>query len=465
MSDLKAKRYAALNTAGQASIANLAYTTPDYPAMKVQTAALDFTPQKINITNAVGTVGSSDFATNGQLTNYLGYALNDEAIVGDFVVSSRSFNVNEWLSDGPTTATDSVHKSVVIIPKNIQLTLHPTVQNVLYDKMKMNNLGGTLVVQGGTIKMNNVVFGALGGQFVTNGSYDSRDVARPQFDFGLDLTKIDIGEAYQHLAIVRALTPIAEYLIGQVSSKIKVKGLLQQDMMPNINTLTGDGLIKVIEGAFKDNNAMLDQVASYTKISDIKKLRLKDVLMNVSVEDGKLTVAPYQIVYQDYKMAVSGKTGLDGSVDFKLAFDVPSGKVGAGFAQTFMGWTGKPLANAERVQFDLGMTGTYKTPKLAFNGSSTAKNLKETVVTEVKDQADKLKQEAEDRLNTEKERLRKEAEARIKAAQDSLNTVVEAKKREAETRAKDYVKEQKKKLLDKIFGPKKAVADSAEKQE
>ncbi len=464
MSDLKAKRYAALNTVGQASIANLEYVTPDYPAMKVQTAELDFTPQKINVTNAVGTVGSSDFATKGQFTNYLGYILNDEAIVGDFTVSSRSFNVNEWLTDSPTAATDSIHKSVVVVPKNIQLTLHPTVQSVLYDKMKMKNLGGTLTVQDGTIKMNNVVFGALGGQFITNGSYDSRDLARPQFDFGLDLTKIDIGEAYQHLAIVRALTPIAAYLIGQVSSKIRVKGLLQQDMLPNINTLTGDGLIKVIEGAFKDNNAMLDQVADYTKISDIKRLRLKDVLMNVSVEDGKLTVAPYEIIYQDYKMAVSGKTGLNGSVDFKLAFDVPSGKVGAGFSQAFAGWTGKALTNTERVKFDLSMTGTYQTPKLAFNGSSTAKNLKETVVTEAKQQVQVLTQAAEDRISIEKERLRKEAEARIKAAQDSLNAVIEAKKREAESRAKDFVKEQKKKLLDKIFGPKKPVTDSTEKQ-
>ncbi|TAF28361.1 MAG: hypothetical protein EAZ70_05750 [Runella slithyformis] len=456
LSDVKAQRYANLNTTGQASIANLEYTTPAYPVVKIQAANLQFTPRQINFANANGTVGSSDFAGKGQLSNYLGYALNNETIEGDFTVASRSFNVNEWMSDSPT-ATDSTHKTVVEIPKDVRLTLHPTVGEARYDQMKMRNLAGVLLVENGTIKINNVAFNALGGQFLTNGTYDSRDLAHPKFDFGLDLTKIDLGQAYQHLRIVRALVPIVEYLIGQVSSKIRINGLLQQDMLPDLNSLTGDGLVKVIQAVFKENNVLMNKMASYSKIDELKKLQLKDALMNVSVKDGKLNVAPFSFNYQDYKLTVSGQNGLNGAVDFKLGFDVPTQKVGTSLGQAFSGWTGKSLTNTDlsRVQFDLGLAGTYANPTFSFKGSNTAKNLKESVVAEVKQQTDALKQQAEERVVAEKERLRQEAETRIKAAQDSINSLVEAKKREAETRVKANIKEQRKRFLDKLIPTQK----------
>lgn len=467
-SDVKARRYANLPTSGTAVLRNVVYETPDYPQVRITDAALRFSPQRLDVPEAIGFVGSSDVDVTGFLTNYLGYFLGEnQKLGGTLSLVSQKFNVNEWLSDDGKAADTTAHLTAVKVPENLTLTLNTAIGEARYDRMPLRNLTGSVTVANGAVKLEKLNFLALGGQFQTSGTYDTRDITKPKFDFALNLANVQIAEAYQHLTVVKVLLPLAQYVLGNVSSQFKLSGLLGQDMLPQVNTLDGAGVIRVIQAAVRDN-PVLEKLIQSTKLSDLQALRLKNVLMKTEIIDGKVQFQPFDVVFDPYKLTISGSNGFDGAVDYNLKFDVPSGAVGQAFQQTFASWTGKLPINVDRVKFDLALGGTFKNPQIRFNGSSTAKNLKETITAGVKekveevkkDAVDRLRREAEERIRVGQERARQEAEARSKSFQDSLNAVLNARRREAENRAKDFLNEQKSRLFEGLARPKPAPSDS-----
>ena len=492
MSDVKAKHYSNLPTSGKAQVQGIEFTSKEYPqGIKVTAANMTFTPQNINVSDSKGYLGTSDFTGNGMFSNYMGYALNNEPLKGNLNVKSVKFNVNEWMTDAPKTAnsnnTSSINSNlkVVEIPKNMDLIINSEIVNALYDKMELKNIKGLLTVGNGAVKMQNVAFQSLGGNFITNGTYNSSDLAHPKFDFALNLENVEIARAYQHLNIVKYLMPIAQYLIGGANSKFKIDGELGQDMMPKFNTISGDGFMKVLKGEVSQDNPLVQKLIETTKLVKLKNTKLDNLLMQFEIKDGTFGVKPFDIKFDDYKITASGRHGLTGSMDYALVLDVPAGKTGEAFSNIFQKWTGKTLQGSDRVKFDLVLGGTVKSPIFGFKGSSTANSIKDAVVSEAKvqvdavktkalEEADRLKKEAETKIQVEKDKLMSQAnakkaeiEAKIQKEKDALEAktklTVDSIKKVANERAKKILEEQKKNVLDGLFKKKPVQSDSSNK--
>jgi hypothetical protein len=495
ISDVKAKRYSNLPTSGKANVKSIEFTSKDYPqGIKVTSANMTFSPQSINVSDSKGYLGTSDFTGNGTFSNYIGYVLNNESLKGKLNVKSNKFNVNEWIApsapDGGTFSSSFVGTSkskvppsgaegAVSIPKNMDLVINSEIANAMYDKMELKNIKGLLTVGNGAVKMQNVAFNSLGGNFITNGTYNSSDLAHPKFDFALNLENVEIAQAYQHLNIVKYLMPVAQYLIGGINSKFKIDGELGQDMMPKINTISGDGLMKILNGEISEDNPLVQKLVEATKLTKLKDTKLNNLLMQFEIKDGTFGVKPFDIKFDDYKITASGRHGLTGSMDYALILDVPAGKTGEAFSNIFQKWTGKSLQGSDRVKFDLALGGNLKNPIFGFKGSSTANSIKDAVISEAKSQidaaktkaleeADRLKKEAEARIQVEKDKLmsqanakKAEVEAKIQKEREALEAQVkrttDSIKKAASDRAKKLLEEQKKSVLDGLFKKNKPV--------
>ncbi|MEA5425818.1 AsmA-like C-terminal region-containing protein [Arcicella lustrica] len=454
MSDVKAKRYASLPTSGKATMQNFEFVSKEYPqGVKVTSADMTFTPTAIKVTNAKGFLGTSDFVADGTFTNYMDYALNNGTVKGKMNVKSNKFNVNEWMTDSPKTTTaggTTQPLQVVEIPKNIELVMDSDIGEALYSQMKMQNIKGALVVGNGAVKMQNVAFQSLGGKFTTSGTYNTSNLAHPLFDFALNLENIEIAQAYQHLNIVKSLMPVAQYLIGNVTSKLQIGGELGQDMMPKINSLTGDGLMKILQATISESNPLVQKLVETTKIAKLKDTKLSNLLMQFEIKDGTFGVKPFDIKFEDYKITASGRHGLTGSMDYNLLLDVPSGKIGEAFGNVFQKWTGKNLQGTDRVKFDLQLGGTLKNPAFGFKGSSTANSLKDVAKATLQAQIDEGKNKVLDQLNIKKDALpaqildKDAMEAKAKATADSI-------KKAAADKAKKLLESQKKSVINGLF--------------
>ena len=313
--------------------------------------------------------------------------------------------------------------------------------------------------------MDALAFNTLGGSFVTNGTYDPRDVKHPLFDFDLNIANLAIPAAFQTFNSVQAMMPLAQYMNGSVSTNFKIGGELTPNMMPNLKTLSGGGLLKIAEAMIKDS-PVLQKLIATTKLNGLDPMQLKDLLLQAEVKDGKINYRPFDFNVKDYKFTLAGGNFLDGSLDYKLTVNAPSGALGNAANQALASFTGGKALIGDRITIPISVGGTFKAPKFVPLGASTTGSVKEAVTANVKAGVENLKAEAEARarakadslravgeakLRAESDRVKAEAETRLKAEQEKL----EARRRAVEDSARKRLQAEKKKLLNKFGFPAK----------
>ncbi|MEM6841705.1 MAG: AsmA-like C-terminal region-containing protein [Bacteroidota bacterium] len=472
LSDVEAERYAQLQTSGSATIADFRYEAEDFPqGFSIESAEASFNPERITLASFAGNAGRSDMRMNGYLANYLGYALaENETLRGQLDFKSGKLDVNEWMTDEATEVpedTTAVPMEVVEVPKNLDLVFNSSVAEVLYDNMTLQNMDGRITVRNGVIRMDNLDFSSLGGQFAMSGTYDTRELQRPAFDFDLNIQDLAISSAYATFNTVQTLAPIAEKMDGDFSTRFKIAGLLGSDMSPLMNTLDGKGIIQIADAAVQDSK-LVGAVTTLTKLSNTKSVSLKDVDIRAEVRSGRVYVEPFDVNVGNFKTVIAGSNGIDGSIDYLMKMNVPAGTVGTAVNSAIAKFTGNNETIASNIILNLKVTGNYDDPKVRLAGTEAGGSGKSSVQAaakaKVEDQAQELKKEiaqqkkeAEAEVRRKAEQAKKEAEqARLRAEQRAKEEATEAKQK-AEEEAKEVteeVKEEAKKKLKKIFPPR-----------
>lgn len=349
---------------GTLSIQNLVYKTAGMPALGLKSAEATFDPKKIDLKNLEGTVGKSDYKVTGQVSNYLGYAMNQETITGQMTATSNLLDLNEFMSNSSTTSSrDTTSFSVIPIPKNIDFVFKAKAGTVKMMDYTMTQAAGDIVLRNGIANLSGLHFNMLGGAFTMNGSYNTADLKHPRYDMGIKIDNLSIQQAANSFSMVKSYVPIAGLVNGNFSTDFKVDGELLQNMMPNLATVNGAGLIKIAQAVLTQSKIVAG-ITSLTSLSssNSNQVSLKDVLMSASINNGRFSVKPFDVKFGDYATTVSGSTGLDGTLDYSLKMMVPAGKVGSqvqGYLNQFAG-TAKPT---DKIPVTIGLGGTYNDPK------------------------------------------------------------------------------------------------------
>ena len=248
-SDLQAERYDKLPTSGKASLSGFKYTAKDLPyAVNLKTASMVFDPKKITLERLEGTIGHSDINVNGSVMNYLGYVLGkDGAIKGNVNFTSNYLDLNQFMSDDGTTSADTASYGVIEIPKNVDFVLNTNIRKTALMDYTITDAKGNIVVRDGIANLSGLHFNLLGGAFVVNGTYNTKDIKHPKYDFGLKIEKLSIREAANKSSLVASYAPIAGLVSGNFSTDFKISGELLPTMMPNLATVNGGGDVKIVQ--------------------------------------------------------------------------------------------------------------------------------------------------------------------------------------------------------------------------
>lgn len=388
-SDVTASRYDKLPTSGSASLKDFKYTTTDLPPVTISTAEMIFDPKKIELKTLVGTIGKSDFKTDGIISNYMGFVMGNESelLKGNVNFSSNFMDLNEFMTETEeeTTTTDSASYGVIQLPKNVDFLLHSNLKTVKLMDYTMSNATGDITVKDGIANLKDIKFNMLGGAFAVTGTYNPVDINHPKFDFGLKIDNLSIPEAASSFSLVKQYAPIAGAALGKFSTDFKIGGELTQELMPNLTTINGSGLVKIAEAALA-NSKLVSGITSLTKLENTDNVSLKDVLMSASIKDGKLSVKPFDVKFGSYKATVGGSTGLGGALDYSIKMNVPAGKLGSQF-QSLVGGNANP--NAE-IPVNIGLGGTFLNPKPQLLMSEQKEQVKEALTTKAKEEGTAL---------------------------------------------------------------------------
>ncbi|HRK53910.1 MAG TPA: AsmA-like C-terminal region-containing protein [Cyclobacteriaceae bacterium] len=396
MSDVDAGRYDRLPTSGTASLENFKFSSKDLPyAVTVSKAQAVFDPSKIELKNTAGTIGKSDFALEGSVSNYIAYVFSEkETIKGNMTFRSNLLDLNEFMEETEETpaTTEEEPYGVIPVPENIDFTLHSSINTVKMMDYTITNASGDIIVKNGIANLNGLKFSMLGGKFQMTGTYNTRDIAHPKYDMDLKIEGLAIQQAASSFSVVKTYAPIAGLVNGDFSTDFKISGELLPTMMPNLATVNGAGLIKVAQAALTQSK-LVSGITSLTKLEDSDNVTLRDVLMSASIDNGRLSVKPFDVQFGSYKTTVAGSTGLDGSIDYSLKMNVPAGKLG-GQLQGFVNqYTGSSNSTSE-IPVTIGVGGSYNDPKARLVMQEQKQQVKEAVTTVVQEKSKEVVSEA-----------------------------------------------------------------------
>ncbi len=405
--------------------------------VEVKRIGLSFSPQFVSLSDFNARMGTSDIRANGRIDNLLAFYFGEDKLKGSFNVNSSLLNLNELMgppsqADEETPATDSSALSVIEIPNTIDFKLNANFKKVLYDNMEITNLQGNLLLRDQSVGFDEVGLNLLGGAIQTSGSYSSVNPKRPEVKFNIGMQNFDIKETFTTFVTMQKIAPIGQYTSGKFSTGFQLNANLLTDMSPDLNSMTGGGLIK-IPNATISGFKPLEKIAELTKLNRLKSLSLQNVNISFEFENGRIYIQPFDITHEGIKMTVSGSNGFDMTIDYSIVMEVPRELLGP--ANTAINGL---LAQAANKGVNVNVSKTVNV-KVRTTGTVTDPKVEVSLANMVGDAGADLKQQAIDELNKKKKELEDRARAEAERAKQEL----ERQRQEAEAKAKAELDKQK----------------------
>jgi hypothetical protein len=440
MASVEKSQYQNINNAGTMSLSGFKYADANGKTMNISQALVQFNPSQVNLKQFNATTGKSDISVTGVLENFYGFMFRNQELKGNFNMNSNQLVVSDFMTTGETTKTSAAAQDkkaeAMKIPAFLNCSLTAKANTVLYDNLTLKSVSGKLIVKDEKVTLENVKTSIFNGTIGINGTVSTKGKT-PTFEMNLGLNQVDIAQSFTQLNMLKKIAPIAGIINGKLNSTIKLNGNLNATAMtPDLKTLSGDLLGQLLSTTLNANNStLLTSLSSNLKFIDVKKLNLNDLKAALSFKDGKVTVKPLDIKYQDIKATIGGTHGFDQSMNYNIKFDVPAKYLGNEAAALLAKLSPSDASKLNNIPINAVLTGNFSNPKVSTDMKAAITSLTSQLVKQQKEKLVKQgasaltdllggnKKAATDttKTNTQKEDIKKKAG-------DLLNSLFKKKK-------------------------------------
>lgn len=394
MNSIEKEAYENIKNTGTITVTNFEYDDKDVAnPFYIHKTAISFNTNTIKLNEFDAKTGSSDLTIYGNLNNFYGFLFNDEVLKGNFNLNSNNFKVSDFLAtDKKETKTSTTSLK---IPAFLDCKFTANAKKVIYDNITLNNVSGTMYVKDEAVTLQNLKSDVFGGKIGFDGQVSTKGKTST-FKMDLKLDKLNIAESFGNLEMLKSIAPIAKTIEGKINSTIKVAGNLNEDMTPNLKTISGDLFGKLLNPALKASNSKaLSLLSNKVSFLDVNQLNLDGINAFLSFDNGQVTVKPIPLKYKDIGMEISGNHSFDNSMNYTIVFDVPVKYLGSEVTGVLSKLSSKDAAEIKSVPVKANLTGSFTNPILATNIKDATSNL-------IKDLVEKQKQSL---LNKGKDKL------------------------------------------------------------
>lgn len=417
LSFLDKEMYDKFAASGNINLKEMLLKMKEMPDVSIKQSTFTFSPQYLNLSQTTVFIGENDITADCRFENYMAFALKGKTLKGKVNVQSNHFNLNDFMTAegdtviaaADTTTTADEAGGVLIVPENIDFDMNADMKEILFDKIIIYDLNGKLIVKDGTVDMKNLSMNTMGGKVVMNGAYSTaQSISSPTLNASFAMNNLSFSQTFKELDMIQKLAPVFENLKGNFSGKISIDTKLDSIMSPVLNTMQGNGSLST-SNINLSGITIFDKIADATNYDGLKNLSVKDMNIDFTIQNGRLTTTPFDIKMGNLSLNLSGSTGLDQTIDYKGKLKLP-------------GTTGS-IGNLTTLDLKIG--GNFTSPQISIDTQSMAKQ----AVTNVANEALKA---AGDKLGIDISDAEKQKEALVNAAKQTAEKLLaEAEKQKA----------------------------------
>lgn len=349
-------QYSKLDNKGNLILKNIKATTEYLPkSFYIKEGNFQFENEKMWFRKFFATYGKSDFALNGYLLNTINYFIERKGTLqGRFNLKSNYILIDEFmaLKNGDNTdksidveyakVENPKSSGVVIIPKNLDVSLEANAKKVEFKGLALNNLIGLASVNKGEVFLKNTSFNIVGSRMNIDARYQDESPLTANYDVALKVLDFDVQRAYKEIDMVREMATAAKNVKGIVSLDYKLKGDFDKNMKPIYPSLEGGGVVNLRDVEVK-NLKMLSAVGDNIGAKAFNDPDMKGVNIETHIKNNLIHVDKFTFKVSILRPTVSGTTSFNGLLDLRIRVGIlPGGIIG----------------------FPIVVTGTHENPKV-----------------------------------------------------------------------------------------------------
>jgi len=383
MNALRTNAFNRIKINGSLSIRDFIFSSKDFVhPIHISMADISFRKKTILLNNFRAKTGQSDLSVTGNIKNLLGFLLSINNLQGYFNVNSNTFYVSDFMmkdASAPENNNRTSNKESLKIPAFLDCTINANANTVYYDNLKLEDVKGLMIIKDEQVTLKNMTSSLFEGELVISGNVSTKKEV-PVFNMALGIDGFNVSQSFKYLELFQSLAPIAQALQGKLNTTLNLKGTLDKEFTPNLNSITGDALAEILTSTTNPiNGDMFNKLSGALNFIDFKKLNLKDLRTKLAFENGKVTVKPFTLKYDDIDIEVSGSHGFDKSLSYAAVFNVPAKYLGND-VNKLIGKINDQAVNDLKVPVTTKITGTYASPSVSTDLTSSVSNLTKQLI-------------------------------------------------------------------------------------
>ena len=300
-------------------------------------------------------VGRSGIALKGEVQHLRRYLLRGKTLDANLTLRSRRLDLNQLanalsqqqhkndvhdsvsvadnmnlLADTPETEeqaadslqTDSLKNQLFILPANLNVTFHASVDTIIFSEMRLHQFTGDVRLQDRTLSVTNMSTSTKVGKMEMSFRYTCKDTTEAMAAAALRMDSVQVGELITALPGVDSLMPMLRSFDGSVASDVAAQLRLKSDMsidLPSVNAgvwLRGQNLVLMDGETFSE-------IAKMLMFSKKTRNVIDSLSVEVLVKNNEVEIFPFMLAMDKYRVGVGGKQNLDGSFNYHLSVFKP----------------------------------------------------------------------------------------------------------------------------------------------
>ncbi|MDR7370025.1 AsmA family protein [Flavobacterium aquidurense] len=349
-------QYDKLDNHGTILLRNIKATSELFPkAFYIKQGNFRFQNEKMWFEKFYASYGKSDFDINGYLLNTINYFLESHGTLnGSFNMKSKLINVDEFMALEKGENTDRnleveyakedhpKMSGVVIIPKNLNVSLNANADKVEYKGLVLNKLSGKAGVAKGGFFLENTTFDIIDCILGIDATYKDETPTSAHFAAHFTAKDFSVQRAYKEIPMFHDMVTVAEKAHGIISVDYTVRGDLNGNMGPIYESLEGGGTLNLRDVQIKGLK-LFDGISSQTGQKGLDNPDLKGIEIVSTIDNNLIHIEPFTFSVASFRPTIKGTTSFDGLLDLRMRLGLPPFGI---------------------VGFPIVITGTHEDPKI-----------------------------------------------------------------------------------------------------
>lgn len=349
-------QYSKLDNRGTILLKNIKATSELFPkSFFIKQGNFRFQNEKMWFEKFYASYGKSDFDINGYLLNTINYFLESHGTLsGDFNLKSKLINVDEFMAlekgenkdrklEVEYAKEDHPKMSgVVLVPKNLNVSLTANADKVEYNGLNLNKLTGKVGITKGALYLENTTFNIIDCIVGINAGYKDETPTTAHFDAHFNAKDFSVQRAYKEIPMFHDMVTAAEKAQGIISVDYKIKGDLNGNMGPIYESLEGGGTINLRDVKIKGLK-LFEGVSSQTGQKGLDDPKMEGIEIKSNIDNNLIHIEPFTFSVASFKPTIKGTTSFDGLLDLRMRLGLPPGGI---------------------IGFPIVITGTHENPKI-----------------------------------------------------------------------------------------------------